>query len=48
MWEGWITEGMFGNGAKEMTIHIATIAAYPIKQEMGGGYRGVFFICTSK
>lgn len=22
--------------------HIATIAAYPIKEELGGGFRGVF------
>lgn len=25
------------------THHVATIAAYPIKAELGGGFRGVFF-----
>lgn len=24
------------------TAHVATIAAYPIKDELGGGFRGVF------
>jgi len=28
--------------------HIATIAAYPVKDEMGGGYRGVFFHRVTK
>lgn len=23
-------------------VHIATIAAYPIKEELGGGFRGVY------
>jgi hypothetical protein len=26
------------------TFHIATIAAYPIKDELGGGFRGVMLI----
>lgn len=28
--------------------HIATIAAYPIKDELGGGFRGVFFLRATK
>lgn len=28
--------------------HIATIAAYPIKDELGGGFRGVFFVRETK
>ena len=28
--------------------HIATIAAYPIKADLGGGFRGVFFVRATK
>lgn len=28
--------------------HIATLAAYPIKESLGGGFRGVFFIRETK
>lgn len=31
-----------------MSNHIATIAAYPIKDEIGGGFRGVFFLTATK
>lgn len=30
------------------TAHIATITAYPIKAELGGGFRGVFFVRETK
>lgn len=30
------------------TVHIATLAAYPIKDELGGGFRGVFYIRATK
>lgn len=28
--------------------HIATIAAYPVKDELGGGYRGVMLVRETK
>lgn len=28
--------------------HIATLAAYPIKEELGGGFRGIIFIRATK
>ena len=28
--------------------HIATIAAHPIKADLGGGFRGVFFVRATK
>lgn len=31
-----------------MTQHIATIAAYPIKAELGGGFRGVMLVHANK
>lgn len=31
-----------------MSQHIATLNAYPIKDSLGGGYRGVFFIRATK
>jgi hypothetical protein len=31
-----------------MSIHIATLSAYPIKEELGGGFRGVFFVRATK
>lgn len=31
-----------------MPRHIATLAAYPIKEELGGGYRGVMLVHGSK
>ena len=31
-----------------MANHIATITAYPIKEENGGGFRGVFFLRSTK
>lgn len=31
-----------------MAYHIATIAAYPLKDELGGGYRGVMLIRATK
>jgi hypothetical protein len=37
------------NGAKQMNVsHIATIAAYPIKETLGGGFRGVLLVCETK
>lgn len=30
------------------TAHIATIAAYPIKESLGGGFRGVFYVRETK
>jgi hypothetical protein len=32
----------------EMPRHIATLLAYPIKSELGGGFRGVYFIRSTK
>lgn len=31
-----------------MARHVSTILAYPIKVELGGGYRGVFFVHSTK
>lgn len=31
-----------------MTAHVATIAAYPIKDELGGGFRGVMLVVSPK
>lgn len=32
----------------EHAAHIATLTAYPIKAELGGGYRGVFYVRATK